>query len=465
MADPKARTLVLGLDSMPPELLYDKFLPKMPHMRALMARASYGVLRSCDPPITVPAWAVMFTGMDPGSLGIYGFRHRRPGTYWDTYSPTPQMLPHPPAWELLSRAGKRVCVIGMPPGYPPPTLNGVYISDFLTPDGAKDFATPASLIPEILGVAGGYEFDVTFRAEDRERIGNELIDMTQKRWAVARHLWKKEPWDLFALHEIGPDRIHHTFWKFFDTTHPRYEDVPSYRALVDRYYTMLDEEIGKLLELVGDDVTTFVLSDHGSMAMDGCFCINEWLIQKGYLALKAPAPARGTPIEKLSVDWSKTTAWGAGGYYARIFFNVKGREPEGILPSFQIPAITQRITTQLSEVTLPNGQPLRPDVRAPAKIYREVQGDAPDLMVYFANLKWRSAGTLGHNSLFLTENDTGPDDSVHSFDGIYLMSEPGRAPRGRVGEESILDMGPTILKRMGLELPERMQGKPIVSLL
>lgn len=465
MPDPRARTLVLGLDSMPPELLFDKFLPKMPHLKALLERSTYGTLKSCDPPITVPAWAVMFTGMDPGSLGIYGFRHRRPGTYWDTYTPTPQMLPHPPAWEILSRAGKRVCVIGMPPGYPPPTLNGVFISDFLTPDGAKNFATPESIIPEILGVAGGYEFDVTFRAEDRTRIGAELIEMTQKRWAVARHLWAKEKWDLFALHEIGPDRIHHTFWKFFDETHPRYEDVPEYRDLVDRYYRMLDEEIGKLLAMVGDDVSVFVVSDHGSMAMDGCFCINEWLIQKGYLTLKGPAPPRGTPIEKASIDWSKTTAWGAGGYYARIFFNVKGREPEGILPSFQLPAITQRITKQLGEVLLPNGQNLRPDVRAPPKIYREVVGDAPDLMVYFADLKWRSAGTLGHGGLFLTENDTGPDDSVHSFNGVYLLAQPGRAAKGHAEDRSIIDIGPTILKRMGIEPPARMQGKPIEGML
>jgi predicted AlkP superfamily phosphohydrolase/phosphomutase len=465
MVDPHGRTLVLGLDSMPPELLFDKFLPKMPNFKALMARSSYGILKSCDPPITVPAWAVMFTGMDPGSLGIYGFRHRRPGTYWDTYAPSPQMLPHPPAWDLLSRSGKRVCIIGMPPGYPPPAVNGVYISDFLTPDGAKDFVTPQALAPEILAVAGGYEFDVTFRAEDRQRIGEELIDMTRKRWAVARHLWAKEKWDLFALHEIGPDRIHHTFWKFFDTTHPRYEDVPAYRELVDRYYAMLDEEIGKFLAMVGDDVTTFVFSDHGSMAMDGCFCINEWLIQKGYLVLKGPPPARGTAIEKTTVDWSKTMAWGAGGYYARIFFNVKGREPEGILPAYQVPAITAKITKDLEAVRLPNGEPLAPDVRAPAKIYREVTGDAPDLMVYFSKLKWRSAGTLGHGSLFLSENDTGPDDSVHSFDGIFLMAEPGKPPRGQLEPKSILDIAPTILTRMGATVPARMQGKPITELL
>ena len=228
---------------------------------------------------------------------------------------------------------------------------------------------------------------------------------------------------------------------------------------------MLDEEIGRFLALVGDDVSTFVFSDHGSMAMDGCFCINEWLIQKGYLVLKGPPPARGTPIEKTTVDWSKTMAWGAGGYYARIFYNVKGREPEGILPAYQIPAITAKLTKDLEAVRLPNGQPLAPEVRSPAKIYREVTGDAPDLMIYFSKLKWRSAGTLGHGGLFLSENDTGPDDSVHSFDGIFVLAEPGRPARGALGAQSILDVAPTILTRMGAPIPARMQGKPIPELL
>jgi len=465
MADARARTLILGLDSVPPNLLFDRFLPLMPRMKAFLAKSTYGTLRSCEPPITVPAWAVMFTGMDPGSLGIYGFRHRRPRTYWDTYSPTPQMLPYPPVWETLSRLGRRVAVVGMPPGYPPPRVNGVYISDFLTPDNAKDFVQPPELAAEIQRISGGYSFDVTFRADDRARIGKELIEMTRKRWAVARHLWTKEPWDLFALHEIGPDRIHHTFWRFFDETHPRFEKNAVYRALVDEYYQKLDGEIGQFLDLVGDDVTVLVASDHGSQMMDGCFCINEWLIAKGYLRLKGPKPPRGTPLEKTAIDWSKTRAWGAGGYYARIFFNVHGREPSGIVPATEVPALTERLTRELAEVRLPNGAPLAPDVRIPAKIYREVRGDAPDLMIYFADLKWRSAGTLGYGSFFLEENDTGPDDSVHSFEGVYALAGPSGSSPGPGPTHSIIDIAPTLLKRMGVEPPTTMQGRPIAALL
>lgn len=462
MSKDSSRTLILGLDSVPPEFLFRRYAPRMPHMRELMARGQFGTLRTIDPPITVPAWAVMFTGVDPGSLGIYGFRHRRPHSYWDTYTPTPQMIRYPAVWDLLSRAGKRVCVVGMPPGYPPPKINGTYISDFLTPSRARDFVSPASQVAEVEKAAGGhYTFDVTFRAEDRDRIARELVEMTRQRWAAARHLWGREKWDLFALHEIGPDRLHHAFWKFFDPEHPKHEEHPVFTPLANEYYALLDEEIGKLLDGLPDDVTVLVASDHGSQAMDGCFCINEWLADVGLLAYTGPRPPAGTPIEKAPIDWSRTKAWGAGGYYARIFYNVKGREPQGIVPPTELPDLQRTLHTEMSKVKREDGRPLAPDLRAPRDIYRQVNGDAPDLMVYFGDLRCRSAGTVGHGKHFIAENDTGPDDAVHSFEGLYLLAPPGASRHGPAEERSILDVAPTLLTRMGETVPAHVQGKPI----
>ena len=465
VSNARPRVLALGLDSASPWILFEKFLPQMPRMRELMSRSSYGTLRSVDPPITVPAWAVMFSGIDPGTLGVYGFRHRRPGSYFDQYVPSSTTILQPRVWDLLSRAGRRVCVIGMPPGYPPPRVNGVYVSDFLTPDGAADYVTPASLRPELEKVTGGYPFDVLFRAGDRERVGQEVIDMTRRHFAAARHLWAKEPWDLFAMHEIGPDRIHHAFWKFFDPSHPRYEENPVLRGLAESYYSMLDEEIGRLLDLVPKDVKVVFLSDHGSQAMQGCFCINEWLISRGYLTLKGPPPAPGTPLEKAAVDWPKTRAWGAGGYYARIFLNVKGREPQGCLTATEVPGFTERLTQELGKVQRPDGKPLEADVKVPKAIYRQVNGDAPDMMAYFGDVAWRSAGTLGYQSLFIQENDTGPDDAVHSFDGIYVVVEPANGRNGHGPERELIDIGPTLLSHFGLPIPPNVQGKPIPAFL
>ncbi|MGI0071507.1 MAG: alkaline phosphatase family protein [Thermoplasmata archaeon] len=455
------RILAIGLDSVPPNLLFERFLPLLPHIRELLRRSIYGTLRSTDPPITVPAWAVMFSGMDPGTLGLYGFRHRRPGTYHDTYLPTSRTPQEPLLWDRLSRVGKRVCIIGMPPGYPPPRVNGVYVSDFLTPKGAGVFVFPAARQDEVQRASGGYEFDVSFRADDRGRIGDELARMTRKRFALARHLWAAERWDFFALHEIGPDRLHHTFWKYFDETHPRYEDRPAFREVVEAYYCLLDEEIGALLEGVPPEVRVLLLSDHGSQAMAGGFCINEWLIQKGYLVLRGRRPLPGTPIENADIDWTRTRAWGAGGYYARIFYNVRGREPEGLLAPDEVPVFEAGLRRELAEVRRPDGELLGVEVRSPRDAYREVRGDAPDLMVYFGNVAWRSAGTLGHDSLFLAENDTGPDDAVHSFDGIYSVSGPATGAGTRGPTERILDVAPTLLTLMGQPVPAQLQGRVI----
>ena len=75
------RALVIGLDCAAPQLVFDRWLPELPTIRSLTERGSFGVLRSCDPPITVPAWSVMTSSRSPGSLGFYGFRNRRDHSY------------------------------------------------------------------------------------------------------------------------------------------------------------------------------------------------------------------------------------------------------------------------------------------------------------------------------------------------------------------------------------------------
>jgi predicted AlkP superfamily phosphohydrolase/phosphomutase len=465
VSDGRPRLVVIGLDSVSPEVLFERFAPFMPRMKELLTRSSYGTLRSVDPPITVPAWAVMFSGVDPGTLGVYGFRHRRPGSYFDQYVPSSKTILQPLVWDQLSRAGKRVCVMGMPPGYPPPRVNGVYISDFLTPDKATDYVYPASLRPELEALTHGYTFDVLFRADDRDRVARELFAMTRKHFLAARHLWAKEPWDLFAMHEIGPDRIHHAFWKFFDPSHPRYENNDGMRRIAEDYYRMLDEEIGKFLDEVPPEVHVMFVSDHGSQAMAGCFCINEWLIRRQYLTLKGPRPPPGTQLEKAAIDWSRTKAWGAGGYYARIFLNVKGREPTGTLDPKDVPSFMRQLSRELAEVRRPDGQSLQAEVKIPREIYQQVNGDAPDMMAYFGNVAWRSAGTVGYNSLFIEENDTGPDDAVHSFEGIYAVVNPASGRTGPGPQRQLLDVAPTILSLYGLPIPSSVQGHAMSGLL
>lgn len=355
-------------------------------------------------------------------------------------------------------------MIGMPPGYPPPTVNGVYVGDLLTPTDAPDWVSPATMGPEIEAAVGKYVFDVTFRASDRPRVAEEILEMTRRRYATARYLWRREAWDLFALHDIGPDRMHHAFWKFLDPSHPRFRDDPSMRELLERYFRVLDEEIGAFLDAVGPEAIVLIASDHGSQAMHGAFCVNEWLRQSGYLTIRGE-PSPGTPLEECDVDWSRTKVWGAGGYYARLQLNLRGREPEGIVDPSDVPGLVERLKRDLARVVLPNGQLLGAEVYRPPELYRQVLGDPPDLLAYFGSLRWRSAGTVGHGTLFLEENDTGPDDSVHSRDGILVRRDSAQSAQRALPPHQIIDVAPTILRMMNIEARPDIQGQVILDLL
>ena len=273
------RVAVVGLDSVPPSLLFDRLMDRLPNFRRLYREGLHGPLRTCDPPITVPAWMVMMTGKSPGKLGIYGFRHRKAGSYTDGYIVNSTHVREETVWDALAAAEKRSIVLGVPPGYPPrPLKDGNVVSCFLTPSKDRPFTYPEGLKKEVLDLTGGkYGFDVTFRTEDRDAIKRELFEMTRTRLEVAKYLATRKQWDFFIMHEIGFDRLHHAFWKYFDPSHPKYVKGNKYEHVAEEYYEMFDRGLGELLGTFPGDAVTFVLSDHGSKGMEGGFCVNQWL--------------------------------------------------------------------------------------------------------------------------------------------------------------------------------------------
>jgi predicted AlkP superfamily phosphohydrolase/phosphomutase len=338
------------------------------------------------------------------------------------------------------------------------------VSCFVTPSDKNEYTYPKELKPEIESLVGKYLFDVVFRTEDRDAILRQLYEMTEKRFTVIKHLMKKDPWDFMMFVEIGVDRLHHAFWKFYDKSHPKYVEGNKYESVVNDYYKFIDKKIGELLELVDDDTYVLVVSDHGTAGMKGCLCINEWLIKEGYLTLKS-YPKTQTDLDDCEIDWSKTKAWGWGGYYARIFLNVQGREPNGIIPKQDYEQVREELSKKLMGIRGPKGEQFLNKVFTPVELYGKPKGDMPDLMAYFDDLYWRSAGTLGHNSLYLDENDTGPDDSVHYHDGVFILYNKAKnGPGMKLDKMTIYDVAPTILELMKIPVPSDMQGKIVPEL-
>jgi len=457
----KRKILVIGLDAAPPELVFDKLKNELPNLSRLINEGYHAKLHSSHPPITIPAWMIMSTGKDAGTLGIYGFRHRKPGEYNDFYIVNSKFIKEKRIWDILGEKELKSCLIGIPPSYPPYKVNGCLVSCFITPSGKRNYTYPITLKLEIEKLIGKYIFDVVFRIEDRDKVLKEAFEMTEKRFKVINSFIRKKKWDFFMFVEIGLDRIQHAFWKYFDKEHHLYEPGNKYEDVIPRYYKLLDEKIGELLSQVDENTYIVVVSDHGAKRMKGAFVVNEWLIDQGYLVLKKE-PEGIVNINKADVDWEKTIAWGWGGYYARIFVNLKGREKYGYVDKEDYENVRDQLIDDLKKIKDPDGKKMDNKVFKPDTLYRNLRGDPPDLMVYFDDLYWRSAGTLGYNSYYLSENDTGPDDAVHSQHGIFILYDPQETIPKKNGEViDILDFAPTILGLYGINPLLDMQGKNI----
>jgi predicted AlkP superfamily phosphohydrolase/phosphomutase len=456
------RVLVLGLDCASPDLVFKQFRDDLPTFTRLAASGTWGELESCVPCITIPAWSSMMSSRDPGVLGCYGFRNRADYSYSNMVTANSTAIKVKRVWDYVGEAGKQSVVIGVPQTYPMHPINGHMVGDFLTPGLESAFAYPAIFKQEVLNLVPDYLFDVKgFRTDNKSGLLRRLLDMTEVQFKLVRHAITTKRWDFFMHVNIGVDRIHHGFWRFHDPLHRLYEPGNPFENVIRDYYKMVDGMAAELIELAGDDVTVLVVSDHGVTRMDGGICVNEWLWQNGWLALNT-APENGlVKFEDADVDWSRTKAWSSGGYYGRVFLNVEGREPHGIIPADQYENVRDQLSDALKAIPGPNGEALPTQIFKPQEIYQHVNGVAPDLMVYFGGLHWRSVGTLGHSKHFTFENDTGPDDANHAVNGMFILHEPNHKGAGRVSGHQLMDIAPTILDHLNIVVPAAMQGRII----
>ncbi len=454
--------LILGLDCAEPALVFDKYRDELPNLQSLISRGAWGEIESTTPPITVPAWACALTSKDPGQLGVYGFRNRADHSYEKMTIANARSINEPAVWDYLGRAGKQSYLVGVPPSFPPKPVVGGTIGCFLSPSAQSKFTYPESLREDVLRVAPNYLVDVpNFRTDDKPWLLQKIYEMTEDHFKVIKHLMKTKPWDFLMSVEIGVDRLHHGFWKYHDVAHPKHEPGNALLNSIHDYYVWLDQQIGGVLELIDDDTTVIVMSDHGAKKMDGGITINEWLMNEGYLVLEEK-PQGVVPLEKVKVNWAKTRAWGSGGYYGRVFLNVQGREPQGVIPPSDYEHARDELIENLCAIPDAKGKPIATRVHKPQQIYRATKHIAPDLIVIFGDLYWRAVGSLGLNALHTFENDTGPDDANHAQMGMFIYYDPRRNLGGRELEGlRLYDVAPTILSEMGQPVPADMIGRVI----
>ena len=363
------KVMIIGLDCAEPSLLLERWRDQLPVLSGLMERGAHGRLTSVIPPITVPAWSCMMASRTPGDLGVYGFRNRADHSYDNLFIANSTAIKEPRLWDLATRAGKPSIVLGVPGTYPPRPLNGVMVSCFLTPTIDSQYTFPPMLKREIEQTVGEYLLDVRdFRTDDKDYLLRQVYEMTDRRFALAEHLLDTRPWELFAMVEMGIDRMYHGFWKMMDPEHRKHVPGNPFENAILDYHKHVDGLMGRILERADEDTAVFVVSDHGGKRMDGGIRVNEWLRREGFLGLLTE-PDTVMPLREAGIDWSKTAAWGEGGYYSRIFLNVAGREPEGTIPAEDYERVRDDLAERLAAIPDENGEPHGdPRARAGARL-------------------------------------------------------------------------------------------------
>jgi predicted AlkP superfamily phosphohydrolase/phosphomutase len=286
--------------------------------------------------------------------------------------------------------------------------------------------------------------------------------MSRKQFDVVRHLLQKYEWDYFQFVESGLDRIQHGFWQFHDPRHLLYKPGNPYENVIRDYYLYLDNEIGKIFDLVEDDTAILIVSGFGTERNDGGFCVNEWLRNEGLLVLNE-YPREITRFDKLNVNWEKTKVWWQGSCCAGVFMNVKGREPQGIIEKGDYEKFRNEIKEKMEKTLKGKDGSLDNFVFKPEEIYAAVVNEAPDLIMCLGGLCLQLIDSIGHGTVYPQGKESGIEGCKHGRFGGFILGAPNNLLRGGVDGAHLLDIAPTLLELGGYEVPVSMQGKSLIT--
>jgi predicted AlkP superfamily phosphohydrolase/phosphomutase len=277
---------------------------------------------------------------------------------------------------------------------------------------------------------------------------------------TTKYLLQNKNWDFLLSIINGSDRINHSFWRYQDKHHRKYEEHSEFENVLKNYYKYMDRKFGEILELIDDETIVILLSDHGITRMHTRVNLTDWLIKEGYMTLKKTINEKCV-FKPDIVDWKKTKAFAVGAYDGEIFINLKGKEPEGCVEEKDYDSLIEELEKKLKEIPGEDNSKLNTFVFKKKFFFRgKCEESAPDIVVYFDNLQYGcNTSLIGNETLWSPQTAMGSDDACHSRQGIFIMNKSKQ--KGDIGEVNYIDIAPTILDKLGIGIPKDMEGKII----
>lgn len=517
--------LLIGLDGATFDLIEPEVAAgNLPNLARLMQQGAWGRLRSTTPAMTFPAWSTMMTGLNPGRHGIFDFTRRQPGQYaLEFVNATHRRAPT--LWRMLSEAGRRVAVVGLPTTYPPEPVNGLMIAGFDAPVTTgidASFVYPPDLYQEIRQNVGEYRITdfqelhigPGWHADALAKLQAALHDRT----AIAEYLLTREEWDCFMVLFGESDTVGHHFWLFHDPASPRHPAAetaaPELREAIRTIYRQLDAAVGRLVA-AKPDATVIILSDHGFGGTgDKLLYLNRWLAEQGYLAFNQGPNPVGQAVQVAKqlglrwlpslvqeqvfrqgggwlanrlessarfsgLDWAGTQAYSEeSNTCPAIWLNLAGRDPAGVVAPADYEAVRAEIIAKLEAWRDPaSGQPVVARAWPRETLYHgPYVEEAPDIVLElaldggYAYTCQSSRGTPGPawRRLIPAEYLGAKGQSMngsHRADGILMMAGPGVRAGQQITGATLMDIAPTVLALLQQAPPHPLDGRSLAEAL
>ena len=513
------KLILLGLDGATWDVLEPLLtLGVLPNLERLRREGSAGVLRSVFPPLSPVAWTSAMTGKNPGKHGVFEFLehghnplHGRVNSSRSIHS---ELL-----WEIAGRHGKKTIVGGVPMSYPPrPAAGfpGFYLGDFLSPSNAEDFTTDPKIFSELEREVGPYRpwSTVVHDGGNESAVLEDLIAFADQHLKAVAFLMKRCDWDLLIFDVMATDRWGHELWHVWDLTHPRARnratELERLRPRMLAFWKTLDEGIGAILDRLPADASLLILSDHGFGPIEKYVNLNTWLLEQGYLVLKDSFYVRQkhwffkrgvTPewvyglmgrlgmaghrvsrfrgkqqsvldrlgesvfLSRRHVDWARTRVY-AQGNFGQIYVNQRGRQPLGCVLPEEVEPLIDELADRLRKLVDPEvGAPLVEQVFRRHELYDGPQAHlGPDLTVVLGDWRYRTIGLHDFTTHRVVSPAFGPTGD-HRMEGIFLAAGPAFRAHAAVAQANLLDIAPTALHVLGVQVPGDFDGRVLTELL
>lgn len=228
---------------------------------------------------------------------------------------------------------------------------------------------------------------------------------------------------------VQTDRVSHMFYRGLDDEHALHDKTDATgKDAIAWSYREADRVLGKVMKSLAAGDRLIVISDHGFSPYRWSVHLNKWLVDNGYMVLKAGASQ--SDIGFSEVDWPATRAYAVG--LNSVYLNLSGREAQGAVRAQDAARLKNEISRKLLAMTdSERQQSIVKTVYDGAAIYPgNANEDAPDLVVGYQRgyrASWQTTlGAVPEQLVEVNRNKWSGDHciSVDEVPGVLFTSWP-----------------------------------------